>query len=140
LTARVSDFVASIKLFNGNPFVYVSAARARAIKPDWRKPLPVLVRINGEPSTKPWRINMMPIGNGAFYLYLESPEGEAGLGRADSQSQEGDSPLLLVAQVPGSPCPQRGARPACAIGQGGALHGAFVVSRPGTVALRSEAQ
>jgi hypothetical protein len=36
LTARVSDFVASIKLFNGNPFVYVSAARARAIKPDWR--------------------------------------------------------------------------------------------------------
>jgi hypothetical protein len=64
------SFSARIRIFNGNPFVYVSAARARAIKPDWRKPLPVLVRINGMPKRKPWRINMMPIGTGAFYLYL----------------------------------------------------------------------
>lgn len=63
-------FLAPIKIFNGNPFVYVSAARARAIKPDWRKPLPVLVRINGSPTEKPWRINLMPIGGGDFYLYL----------------------------------------------------------------------
>jgi Bacteriocin-protection, YdeI or OmpD-Associated/Domain of unknown function (DUF1905) len=63
-------FRAPIKIFNGNPFVYVSAARARAIKPNWRRPLPVFVRVNGKPAEKPWRINMMPIGNGDFYLYL----------------------------------------------------------------------
>ena len=63
-------FSATMKIFNGNPFVYVSAARARAIKPDWRKPLPVLVRVNGKPAPKPWRINLMPIGKGDFYLYL----------------------------------------------------------------------
>jgi hypothetical protein len=63
-------FVALIRIFNGNPFVHVSAARAKAIKPDWRKPLPVRVRINGHPRPAPWRINMMPIGGGDFYLYL----------------------------------------------------------------------
>ena len=31
--------------------------------------MPVLVRVNGEPK-KPWRINMMPRGDGSFYLYL----------------------------------------------------------------------
>jgi hypothetical protein len=31
--------------------------------------MPVLVQINGLPDP-PWRINMMPIGDGAFYLYL----------------------------------------------------------------------
>jgi hypothetical protein len=52
-----------------NPYVLVSAARAKSIKPGWRKPLPVLVRINGKPAV-PWRINMMPVGDGSFYLYL----------------------------------------------------------------------
>jgi hypothetical protein len=66
----MTSFVAVIKIFNGNPFVYVSRARARAIKPEWRKPLPVLVRVNGRPKEKPWRINLMPIGSGDFYLYL----------------------------------------------------------------------
>jgi hypothetical protein len=63
-------FVAPIKILGINPYVLVSAARARHIKPGWRKPLPVLVRVNGEPKARPWRINMMPIGNGSFYLYL----------------------------------------------------------------------
>jgi len=62
-------FDAVIKLRGVNPFVVVSAARAHAIKPGWRKPLPVLVRVNGEPA-KAWRINMMPVGDGSFYLYL----------------------------------------------------------------------
>jgi hypothetical protein len=53
-----------------NPYVLVSAARAMRIKAGWRKPLPVLVRINGEPAAKAWRINMMPAGDGSFYLYL----------------------------------------------------------------------
>jgi hypothetical protein len=63
-------FVAPISVFNGNPLVYGNAAHVRSIKPRWRKPLPVLARINGSPREKPWRINMMPIGTGDFYLYL----------------------------------------------------------------------
>ena len=58
-----------IKNHDGNPYVLVSAARATALKKGWRKPLPVLVRINGKPEGF-WRINMMPIGDGSFYLYL----------------------------------------------------------------------
>ena len=63
-------FRSRIEIRNANPFIHVSARRARAIKPDWRRPLPVLIRINGHPERKPWRINMMPVGNGDFYLYL----------------------------------------------------------------------
>ena len=58
-----------IKILGVNPYVLVSATRAAAIHPAWRKPIPVLVRINGMPK-KPWRINMIPKGNGSFYLYL----------------------------------------------------------------------
>jgi hypothetical protein len=64
-----SRFTAVIKTRGVNPYVLVSAARAKAVKAGWRKPLPVLLRVNGKPG-KPWRINMMPVGNGSFYLYL----------------------------------------------------------------------
>lgn len=64
------SFRARIKIRDGNPYVDISRARARALKPGWRRPIPVLVRINGEPSAKPWRINLMPKGTGGFYLYL----------------------------------------------------------------------
>jgi hypothetical protein len=59
-----------------NPFILVSARRANAIKPGWRKPLPVLARINGKPE-QAWRINMMPAGDGSFYLYLRGDVREA---------------------------------------------------------------
>lgn len=62
-------FPAIIQVRGVNPFVLVSARRAQAIKPGWRKPLPVLVRVNGQPA-KAWHINMMPAGNGSFFLYL----------------------------------------------------------------------
>lgn len=65
----VVRFTATIDIRGINPFVPVSAARAEKIKPGWRKAMPVKVRINGEPQ-EPWRINMMPAGEGAFYLYL----------------------------------------------------------------------
>lgn len=65
----MTTFKAVIKIRGVNPFIEVSVARAAAVKPGWRKPLPVLVRINGEPE-QPHRINMMPAGDGAFYLYL----------------------------------------------------------------------
>ncbi len=62
-------FKAIIEIFNGNPYVLISASRAQELKKDWRKPMPVLVQVNGKPD-RPWRINMMPIGDGTFYLYL----------------------------------------------------------------------
>lgn len=63
-------FTAVMKIREGNPYIPVSKARAARIKPGWKRPLPVLVRINGKPG-KAWRINMMPAGDGTFYLYLD---------------------------------------------------------------------
>lgn len=54
-----------------NPYVRVSAELATRLRKNWRKPLPVLVQVNGKPAP-PWRINMMPVGDGSFYLYLNS--------------------------------------------------------------------
>jgi hypothetical protein len=54
---------------NINPYVLVSAERAARLKSAWRKPLPVRLRVNGKPGT-PWRTNLMPVGDGTFYLYL----------------------------------------------------------------------
>ena len=65
----VLRFTSVIKIREPNPYIPVSATQARSIKPAWRKPLPVLVRINGKPEV-PWRINIMPAGDGSFYLYL----------------------------------------------------------------------
>lgn len=58
-----------IQIRDGNPYIHISRSQARSLKPGWRRPLPVLVQINGKPSP-PWRINMMPAGDGSFYLYL----------------------------------------------------------------------
>lgn len=62
-------FQAVIEINNINPYVLVSAEQAARLRKSWRKPLPVCVRVNGVPDT-PWRINMMPVGDGSFYLYL----------------------------------------------------------------------
>jgi hypothetical protein len=77
------QFTAMMRIRGVNPYVLVSAHRAALLKPGWRKPLPVLVRVNGQPEV-PWRINLMPVGNGTFYLYLH---GEA---RRQSRSGVGD--------------------------------------------------
>ena len=60
---------AVIEIRGVNPFVAVSSSQANGVKPGWRKPLPVLVRINDDSATA-WKTNMMPDGNGNFYLYL----------------------------------------------------------------------
>jgi hypothetical protein len=62
-------FRSVIEINNINPYVLVSASRAARIRKGWRRPLPVRVRVNGKPD-KPWRINLMPLGDGSFYLYL----------------------------------------------------------------------
>jgi hypothetical protein len=69
ISMTTSSFTAVIEIRGVNPFILLSASRANAIKSGWRKPLPVLIRINGKPA-KAWRINMMPAGDGSFYLYL----------------------------------------------------------------------
>lgn len=67
--SKTLRFKSRIEIYNGNPYVRMSRMRATALKLGWKKPMPVLVQINGKPE-KPWRINMMPIGDGSFYLYL----------------------------------------------------------------------
>lgn len=69
-------FTAVIRIRGINPYILVNAARAEAVQAGWRKPLPVRVRINGAP-LKAWRINMMPAGDGRFYLYLHARIREA---------------------------------------------------------------
>lgn len=58
----------SYKSATGNPDILVTPTEAKSIKLGWRKPLPFLARINGEPA-EPWRINMMPVGDGSLYLH-----------------------------------------------------------------------
>lgn len=70
-------FPADIRIRGVNPYVAVSEHRAGQLRKDWRRPMPVLVRVNGKPARKPWRINMMPAGDGSFYLYLHNSVREA---------------------------------------------------------------
>jgi hypothetical protein len=70
-----------------NPYVHVSARIASGLKKEWRKPLPVSVRINERPN-RPWRINLMPAGNGSFSLYLHESVRNA------SRSKVGDRVLV----------------------------------------------
>jgi hypothetical protein len=67
----VLRFRGKIQITGVNPYLHVSAARAATLKPGWRRAMPVLVRINGAPRSEPWRTNMMPLGDGAFRLYLQ---------------------------------------------------------------------
>ena len=60
-------FLATIEIINVNPYVLVKKDLVHKLKPNWKKPLPVIAQINRKPI---WKINMMPIGNGDFYLYL----------------------------------------------------------------------
>lgn len=86
-------FRAKIERRGINPYVLVSAARARRIKAGWKKPLPVLVQVNGRPDPA-WRINMMPVGDGSFYLYLD------GVVRTASGTDVGDTVNVSLAFDP----------------------------------------
>lgn len=58
-----------IRIRGVNPYIFVSRARVRTIREDWRGPLPVIVRLNGRRFLS-WRTNMMSAGDGNYYLYL----------------------------------------------------------------------
>ncbi|WP_269433251.1 MULTISPECIES: YdeI/OmpD-associated family protein [unclassified Sphingopyxis] len=57
------------------------------------KPLPVLVQVNGQPDPA-WRVNMMPAGDGSFYLYLD------GVVRKASGADVGDTVDVSLAFDP----------------------------------------
>lgn len=63
-------FTTRIELRGINPYVMVSEAQAQQIRPDWKRPIPVTVQVNGQPEP-PARVNMMPAGDGSFLLYLD---------------------------------------------------------------------
>jgi len=63
-------FSAKIERRGINPYVTVSPARAARIKAGWKRPMPVLIQVNGKPDPA-WQVNMMPAGDGSFYLYLD---------------------------------------------------------------------
>lgn len=62
-------FHSAIEINGINPYVLVTAMQAARIRKNWRKPLPVRIRVNGKPDD-PWRVNLMPVGGGNFHLYL----------------------------------------------------------------------
>jgi len=82
-------FRSTIAIRGINPYVRVGVRRAARLKRGWRKPLPVLVRVNGKPES-PGRVNLMPIGNGGFYLYL------SGQLRKASAAEVGDVVTIAV--------------------------------------------
>ena len=94
-------FRAVMKIHGVNPHVLVSAKRAAELKPGWRKPMPVLVQINGKPE-ECWPINMMPVGDGSFCLYLHESVRKA------SRTKVGDRVAVEVqfnAKYKGGPQP-----------------------------------
>jgi hypothetical protein len=68
---KAERFYGAIEIRGINPYIHVEVKTASRIKSGRRKPIPVLVRINGQPR-EPWRVNLMPRGDGSFYLYLHS--------------------------------------------------------------------
>ena len=66
---REIEFKATVRIKLQNPYVLVSKQNAEDLKKGWKKPMPVLAQINGLPKT-PWKISMMPKGDGGFFLYL----------------------------------------------------------------------
>jgi Domain of unknown function (DUF1905)/Bacteriocin-protection, YdeI or OmpD-Associated len=82
-------FRALIEIRGINPYVLVSAEQAARLKRNWRKPMPVRIQVNGKPDI-PWRVNLMPVGDGSFYLYLQ------GQVRKESGTSVGDIARLTV--------------------------------------------
>jgi hypothetical protein len=88
------NFRAPIEIRGINPYVAISAARAARLKPDWRGPMPVRVQINGQPKS-PHRINLMPAGDGGYFLYLDAKVRKA------SDTKVGDTVRVTLDFNPG---------------------------------------
>jgi Bacteriocin-protection, YdeI or OmpD-Associated/Domain of unknown function (DUF1905) len=67
--AVVINLSAIIAVRGMNPYILVKPELAQRLKPAWRRPLPVILRITSVPQHR-WKTNIMPVGDGSFYLYL----------------------------------------------------------------------
>jgi hypothetical protein len=83
-------FRSRIEINKINPYVLVRADQAARLKSNWRRPMPVRVQVNGKPDT-PWRIILMPVGDGDFFLYLH------GHVRKASGTSVGDVASIILA-------------------------------------------
>lgn len=83
------QFISSIQIREGNPYVLVTKDQAEDLQKEWKKPMPVIIQINGQP-VPPWHINMMPVGNGDFYLYLHGDV------RTASNTKVGDTVTVAI--------------------------------------------
>jgi hypothetical protein len=59
----------SVRIIGANPYVLLSADQALELKKGWRGPIPVKFRIMKCPDSI-WRVNLMPVRDGTFRLYL----------------------------------------------------------------------
>ena len=73
---KLLHFSSLIEIREGNPYILVERLLAEQVKTGWKRPMPVIITVNGEPKDG-WHINMMPVGNGDFYLYLHGDVREA---------------------------------------------------------------
>jgi Domain of unknown function (DUF1905)/Bacteriocin-protection, YdeI or OmpD-Associated len=81
-------FSGPVEITGINPYVLVSAEHAATLRSGWRRPLPVVVRLNRDMDAS-WRTNLMPRGDGAFYLYLHGEmRATAGVGVGDTVTVE----------------------------------------------------
>jgi len=55
-----------------NPYILIASDVAHRLRPGQKKPIPVVLGIPGV-SEGPWRINLMPRGDGRYILYLSEP-------------------------------------------------------------------
>lgn len=82
-------FRARIEIRGINPYVPVNAKQAARLRGNWRRPMPVRLQVNGKPDGF-CRTNLMPVGDGSFFLYLNGPV------RAESGSDVGDVVNIVV--------------------------------------------
>jgi hypothetical protein len=68
---RRLHFPAKVEIKGINPYVLVTAEGAARLRAEWRRPMPVRFQLDGKP-VPPARINMMPSGDGSFFLYLNA--------------------------------------------------------------------
>ena len=62
-------FRSRVLLRGVNPYVLVDERMAVRLRKGWRKAMPVKLKV-GYRSKQQWRTNLMPVGDGSFYLYL----------------------------------------------------------------------
>jgi hypothetical protein len=84
----VLRFSSPIRIIGVNPYVLVDAEKVSKLKEGWRRPMPVTFQVIGK-HDETWRVNLMPVGDGTFRLYLNGDIREAtGVGVGDMATFE----------------------------------------------------